>query len=168
MTTLGVFRDDYYNAVGVLAQTQIKTTTQNGGVYSAANLAGAQDCYLSASGQAGAQAITTDSAVNIIAQLQTAVQAAIAAGIAASGGSQSVPGGTPPPGAPNLFNLTYTLTVNNFNSAAGAITLAAGAGVTITGTNTIAINSQRQFVVSITSPTTVTLTSLYGATITAA
>lgn len=167
MTQLGNFRDDFYNALNVLTQAQAKATVQNGGVLAAALLGGATDCYLNVSGQAGAQALTTDSAANIIAQIQNAVaqaQAAAATFPSLLSGAQ----GSPPTGVPNLFNLSYTLTISNFNTAAGAITLTGGAGVTIVGTNTLAISTQRQFVVTITSANAVTMTSLYGATITAA
>jgi hypothetical protein len=163
MTFLGVFRDDFYNAVSVLPQSQLVATTQNGGTISATLLAGAGDCYATFSGQAGAQALTTDSAVNIIAQIQNAVATAYKAGL----GSFAA-GVNPPPGVPNLFNMVYTLTMLNFNSASGAITLTGGTGVTITGTNTLAINTERTFIVTITSPTTVTMQSMYAGTITAA
>lgn len=157
MTTLGVFRDDFYNAASVLAQSQVKTTTQNGGVLAASLLAGAGDTYIGASGNATAQALTTDSAVNIIAQLQSAVQQALNA-------SSNPTGQAAPPGVPNLFNVTYTLTIINNNTASGAITLTGGAGVTIVGTNTIAISTIRVFVVQVTSPNTVTITNVGSGT----
>lgn len=163
MTALGVFRDDYYNAISVLPQSQLATSTQNGGVISATLLAGAGDCYASFSGNAGAQALTTDSAINIVAQIQQAVATAYKQGLAAFAA-----GVNPPPGVPNLFNMVYTLTMLNFNNTAGAITLTGGAGVTITGTNTLAINTERTFIVTINSPTTVTMQSMYAGAITAA
>jgi hypothetical protein len=162
MTHLGVFRDDYYNAISVLPQSQFSASTQNGGTISASLLAGAGDCYASFSGNAGAQALTTDTAINIIAQVQAAVATAYKAGL----GSFAA-GVNPPPGVPNLFNMVWTLTVLNFNTAAGVITLTGGAGVTITGTNTIAITSERIFIVTITSPTTVVLQSVNSGTIAA-
>jgi hypothetical protein len=162
MTHLGVFRDDYYNAISVLPQSQFSASTQNGGTISASLLAGAGDCYASFSGNAGAQALTTDTAINIIAQVQAAVATAYKAGL----GSFAA-GVNPPPGVPNLFNMVWTLTVLNFNTTAGVITLTGGAGVTITGTNTIAITSERIFIVTITSPTTVVLQSVNSGTIAA-
>jgi phage-related minor tail protein len=162
MTALGVFRDDYYNAISVLPQSQFNASVQNGGTISASLLAGAGDCYASFSGNAGAQALTTDTAVNIIAQIQNAVATAYKQGL----GSFAA-GVNPPPGVPNLFNMVYTLTVLNFNTAAGAITLTGGTGVTITGTNTIAITSERIFVVTVTSPTTVSFQSVNSGTIAA-
>lgn len=162
MTALGVFRDDYYNAISVLPQSQYVATTQNGGVLAASAIGGAGDCFVNVSGQTTAQGITTDSAVNIIAAIQTAVATAYKQGLGAFAA-----GVNPPPGVPNLFNVTWTLTINNFNTVSGAITLTGGTGVTVTGTNTIAISAQRQFVVSITSPTTVVMQSVQSATIAA-
>jgi hypothetical protein len=153
MTFLGVFRDDFYNAVSALAQSQYTATTQlTGTVLAAAAMAGAGDCYVTASGTA-ATAITTDSAINIIAQIQIAVATAYKQGL----GSFAA-GVNPPPGVPNLFNMTWTLTINNQNS--GTMTLTGGTGVTITGTNTIATVTSRVFVVTINSPTTVTMQSV--------
>jgi len=163
MTFLGVFRDDFYNAVSVLPQAQLVSSTQNGGTISATLIAGAGDCYASFSGNAVAQALTTDTAVNIIAQIQQSVATAYKAGLGAFAA-----GVNPPPGVPNLFNMVYTLTILNFNTASGVITLTGGTGVTITGTNTIATGSERAFIVTITSPTTVTIQSMYAGTITAA
>jgi hypothetical protein len=162
MTALGVFRDDFYNAISVLPNSQYTTTVQNGGVLAATQLCGAGDCYLSASGQAGAQALTTDSAINIIAALQAAVATAYKQGLGAFAA-----GVNPPPGVPNLFNVAWTLTILNFNTASGAITLTGGTGVTITGTNTIAINAERIFVITVTSPTTVNIQSVNSGTIAA-
>jgi hypothetical protein len=153
MTFLGVFRDDFYNAVSALAQSQFNATTQlTGTVLAATLMAGAGDCYVGASGTA-ATAITTDSAINIIAQIQIAVATAYKQGL----GSFAA-GVNPPPGVPNLFNTTWTLTINNQNS--GTMTLTGGAGVTITGTATIATVTSRVFVLTITSPTTVTMQSV--------
>jgi len=160
MTALGVFRDDFYNAVSALAQTQYNATTlATASILPASLLAGAGDVYLVASGSATAVAYTTDSAINIIAQIQIAVANAYKQGL----GSFAA-GVNPPPGVPNLFNVSYTLTIDNQNTAAGAITLTGGTGVTLVGTNsgTIAIGSARVYDVTITSPTTVTMQSIYG------
>lgn len=156
MAFQGVFRDDFYNSISALAQSQITATAQaSGAVLAASNLAGAGDTYLSASGSATAVAYTTDTAVNIIAWLQSAVAAAYKAALAGFGA-----GVLPANGVPNLFNLTYTLTIINFNSASGVITLTGGLGVTISGTNTIAVGASRTYVVTITSPTTLTITNV--------
>lgn len=160
MTALGVFRDDFYNAVSALAQTQYNATTQaTGTVLSASIMAGAGDCYISASGQA-ATAITTDSAINIIAQIQNAVATAYKQGL----GSFAA-GVNPPNGVPNLFNTSWSLEIVNFNSA--TITLTGGTGVTITGVATVLTNTARQFVVTITSPTTVVIQSVCTFAVTA-
>jgi hypothetical protein len=158
MTALGVFRDDYYNAVSVLPQSQYATiTAATTSVIPAASLAGAGDCYLVASGNSGATAYTTDSAINIIAQIQIAVATAYKQGL----GSFAA-GVNPPPGVPNLFNVVYTLTIVNLNTATGTITLTGGTGVTITGTNTVLVGAERVFSVTINSPTTVTLQSMFA------
>lgn len=154
MTTLGVFRDDFYNASAVLPQATVTPTTQNGGTLLAATMVGGGDQYVLFSGQTTAQAITTDNAVNIIAQLQAAVAVAYKAQIAGFG--QSV---NPPLGVPNLFNMAYTLTLVNNNTSVGAITLTAGTGVTLVGTAWAgAIATTITYVVTVTSPTTVTIT----------
>jgi hypothetical protein len=160
MTALGVFRDDFYNAVSALAQTQYNATTlATTSILPASLLAGAGDVYLVASGSATAIAYTTDSAINIIAQIQIAVANAYKQGL----GSFAA-GVNPPPGVPNLFNVSYTLTIDNQNTAAGAITLTGGTGVTLVGTNsgTVAVASARVYDVTVTSPTTVTMQSIYG------
>jgi hypothetical protein len=161
MAFLGVFRDDFYNAVSVLPQTQYNATGQNGGVLAASLIGGAGDCYVTASGQTTAQSLATDTAVNIIAAIQNAVATAYKAGL----GSFAA-GVNPPPGVPNLFNMSWTLTITNLNTSSAAITVTAGTGVTITGTATIPIGAIRVFTVTINSPTTVTLQSVF-ATVTA-
>lgn len=153
MTSLGVFRDDFYNAVSALAQSQSNATVlASGSTLPASLLAGAGDVYLNTSGGV-AVAFTTDSAINIIALIQIAVANAYKQGL----GSFAA-GVNPPPGVPNLFNMTWTLTINNQNT--GLLTLTGGAGVTIAGTATIATVTSRVFVVTVTSPTTVTMQSV--------
>lgn len=162
MTSLGVFRDDYYNASAVLPQANavLIATALSATLLSATTLAGAQDQYVQISGQTSAQTATTDSAVNIIAQLQQAVAVAYKNQIAGFG--QSV---NPPNGVPNLFNFSYTLTLANANATAGTLTLTAGAGVTVTGTRldstatplVVVFGTAAIFVVTVTSPTTITM-----------
>jgi hypothetical protein len=160
MTALGVFRDDFYNAISVLPQAQFNATTlATGSVLPASLIGGAGDCYVNSSGGATV-AYTTDSAINIIAAIQIAVANAYKQGLGAFAA-----GVNPPPGVPNLFNVSWTLTINNFNSA--ILTLSGANGTTITGLGTIAASSQRVFLVTITSPTTVALQSLFADTITA-
>lgn len=155
MTFLGTFRDDFYNAISVLASGQFVSTAQASGVLLATAMAGSQECYVS---QSGATALTTDSAINIIAQIQNAIATAYKAALNSFGA-----GVNPPSGVPNLFNLSYFLFIRNTN--AGTLTLTAGAGVTITGVATIATTVERQYLVTVTSPTTVVLQDLGGAAV---
>jgi hypothetical protein len=152
MTALGVFRDDFYNAVSALAQSQFTATAQASGTLAASAIAGAGDCYVVST---AATALTTDTAINIIAQVQIAVANAYKQGL----GSFAA-GVNPPPGVPNLFNTSWTLTINNQD--AGALTLTAGTGVTLLGATagTIAGVTSRVYVVTVTSPTTVTMQSV--------
>ncbi len=155
MTALGVFRDDYYNAVSVLPQTQYNTiTAATAATIPAASLGGAGDCYLVASGQAGVT-YTTDSAINIIAAIQIAVATAYKQGLGAFSA-----GVNPPPGVPNLFNVVWTLTIVNTNS--GTLTLAAGTGVTLAGTTTVLAGAERVYSITINSPTTVTIQGIFA------
>jgi len=145
MTTLGVFRDDFYNISAALPMLKFSTTSQASGTVAASQLAGASEVYLS---QSGATALTTDTAANIIAQVLSAIQTN-------AQGSQ--------PTVSQLQGFTYTLYIRNTN--AGTLTLSAGTGVTITGTATLATTVERQFMVTVTSPTTITLQDLGGATV---
>jgi hypothetical protein len=152
MTALGVFRDDVYNAAAVLTETQFTATAQaNGTILPATVISGARSTVVLSS---GATALTTDSAVNIIAAIQNAVAVAYKQGL----GSFAA-GVNPPNGVPNLFNVTYTLTVVNTN--AGLLTITGGAGVTVTGTVPLA-GGMRQYLVTITSPTTVTIAGMFA------
>src|SRR5580692_9647481 len=111
MTSLGVFRDDFYNAIAVLPGTQFNTTAQATGTVLAASLiSGAAECFVNSS---GATSLTTDSAINIIAAVQIAVANAYKQGLGAFAA-----GVNPPPGVPNLFNVSWTLTILNTNAAA--------------------------------------------------
>jgi hypothetical protein len=152
MTAQGVFRDDYYNAMDVLAKGQYNTTAQASGTISASVMSGAVESYLLSS---GATALTTDTAANLIANMQTAVAAAQKAAISGFGAGVS-----PPPGVPNLFNVSWVFYLKNTN--AGTLTVSAGTGVTLTGTTTLATATVRQFLLTVTSPTTVTMQDLGG------
>jgi hypothetical protein len=155
MAFLGVFRDDFYNAISVLPQTQFNATTlATTSVLPASLIGGAGDCYINASG-GSAVSYTTDSAVNIIAAIQNAVATAYKQGLGAFAA-----GVNPPPGVPNLFNMSWTLTINNQNS--GTLTLVAGTGVTLAGVTTVATVTERLYTVTITSPTTVTIQGVYA------
>jgi hypothetical protein len=151
MTFLGVFRDDVYNAAAVLTETQFTATAQaNGTILTAAAISGARSVVVLSS---VATALTTDSAVNIIANIQNVVATAYKQGLAAFAA-----GVNPPNGAPNLFNFTYTLTV--VNNGGGILTFTGGAGVTVTGT--VPVASERVYLVTVTSPTTVTIAPMYS------
>jgi hypothetical protein len=149
MTALGVFRDDFYNAISVLTADQYNTTAQASGVLAASLLAGAEVCYIVSS---GATALTTDSAVNIIAQIQTAV--ATAWKVSQAGGGGFAAGVNPPVGAPNLFNVSWLVSIQNTDGS--TLTLSAGAGVTLLGVATVTTVTTRTWIVTVTSPTTVT------------
>jgi hypothetical protein len=152
MTALGVFRDDFYNAVSALAQTQFTATAQGNAVPLAASaISGAADCVVLSS---VATALTTDSAINIIANIQNAVATAYKQGL----GSFAA-GVNPPNGVPNLFNVAYRLTIVNTTTT---LTLTGGAGVTIVGTATVLAGAEVVYVVTITSPTTVTIQRMYS------
>jgi hypothetical protein len=151
MTFLGVFRDDIYNATAVLTETQYTVTAQASGTLAATAIAGAR---LSAVLSSGATALTTDSALNIIAQIQNVVATSYKQGLGAFAA-----GVNPPPGVPNLFNVTWTLQIVNTN--AGTLTLTAGAGVTLAGTTTVITAASRWYAVTITSPTTVTIQGMF-------
>lgn len=104
-------------------------------VLTAANLTGAAvEVTLALTGAlaAGATA-TTDTAVNIIAAIPQA---------------QRFPGNS------------YLLTIINESTGAFAWTVAGGTGVTINGTKTIAQNTWRQFLVTLSTATTVTMQSI--------
>jgi hypothetical protein len=150
MTFLGVFRDDVYNAAAVLTETQYTATAQgNGTILTAVAISGARSVVVLSS---VATALTTDSAVNIIANIQNVVATAYKQGL----GSFAA-GVNPPNGAPNLFNFTYTLTVVN---TGGALTFTGGAGVTVSGA--VPTASSRVYLVTVTSPTTVTIAPMYS------
>lgn len=139
MATLGVFRDDFYNVTCTLPQQIYVTSTQNGGAILASLLTGATEVYVAFSGQTTAQALTTDTAANIVNTM---------AGLLPR----------------TSGNPSWFLQIINNNTTSGAITLTGGTGVTISGTNTIAINTCREFIVTITSPTTVTLQNVGSGT----
>jgi hypothetical protein len=115
-------------------------------------MAGAEQCFVL---NTTATALTTDSAINIIAAIQNAVAVAVKTS-QANGGGFATGLGVPnnPSLFPNLFNLSWTLIIEN---TAATLTLTGGAGVTLLGTATVTTVTQRTWVVTITSPTTVTM-----------
>lgn len=168
MGNLGVFRDDFYNAINVLPESQSVNGPTATATLTAAQLTGAQEILLAVGNGAGAaQTYTTDTAVNIIAALQTAVATAAKANV---GSFASSLGGVPPLGVPNLFNVAYTISISNQGTTA-ASTLSGGTGVTIasanagltSGAGNLTLGAPNapvvsRWVVTITSPTTVTMT----------
>lgn len=147
MTTLGVFRDDFYNATAVLPQSAYTATTAALTVLPASLMVKATENYIAFSGQTAAQAVATDSAANIIAQLQTC----LAAAAAANGGTGA------PAGVPNLNSVGFFLQLINNNTSSGAITLSAGTGVTLVAGAAIAITTNVQFLVTVTGPNSVSM-----------
>ena len=145
MTTLGVFRDDYYNPQAILPTGKFTSTTQASGTLAASALTGATENYVATS---GATALTTDTAANIIANIVASIQA-------------NAKGAYP---APSVVGFTSFVSVRNTN--AGTLTLSAGTGVTITGTATLATGVQRNYLLTVTSGTAVTLQDLGGSTVT--
>jgi hypothetical protein len=63
----------------------------------------------------------------------------------------------------NVLGTTFRVRV--LNSDASTLTLTGGTGVTISGTATVLTNSWRDYAVALTSPTTLTLTSIGSGTI---
>jgi hypothetical protein len=166
MGNLGVFRDDFYNAIHILPASQGTNGPTTTGTLTAAMLAGALECVTAiGNGGAGGQTYTTDTAVNIIAQINSAVNAAYKANV---GGFASSLGAQPAvAGIPNFFNVTWTITLAHQGTAAS--TLAAGTGVTLASLNAGMVSSNiplgapnapinSRWVVTVTSAQTVTLT----------
>ncbi len=148
MSYLGAFRNDYYNAISVLTAAQYNTTAQTSGVLSSTLLAGAVQNYIVSS---GATALTTDSAADIISTLKNAIAVAVKASLA--GGSGFASGVSPPEGVPNLFNVSFLVSIQNTEGA--TLTLTAGTGVTITGAATVTTGTTRTYIVTVTGPSTV-------------
>jgi len=156
---IGAFRDDFYNSVGILPQAQFVALSGalSGTLITAAQLCGAGDCYIVESGQTSAQTATTDTAANIVAYLQNATNVDVKAGGPFAGAV------TPPPGVTNLFNLFWTLTINNQNASAGTLTLTAGSGVTLatagtTSATVVTFATEALYVCQVTGPNAVTFT----------
>lgn len=158
MTNLGVFRDDYYNAIHALPAIQASVGPAATGTIVASQLSSAIENVVQVTG--ASQTFTTDTAVNIIANLQTAVTAAIKSNV---GGLASALGAIPAPGAPNLFNVTFIVTIDAM-SATVAATLAFGTGVSqgtaLSGlSNTVmSITAPNRYVVAVTGAASVSFT----------
>ena len=157
MATLGVFRDEFYNAIHILTEAQGSTGPTATGVIPASELAGAADCYITLSGTS--QTFTTDTAVNIIAQLSAAVQTAYKANV---GGFAASLSGSPPSAIPNLFNTSWLVNFISNTLVTGA-TLAPGAGVTLSNISTLSptalsLTGASVYIVTVTGPASVTFT----------
>jgi hypothetical protein len=165
MAFKGVFSDDFYNAIHVLPASIAVNGPTATAVLSGVQLTGALEVDLAVgNGAAAAQTYTTDTAVNIIAALNNALATAYKQGLGAFAASVN----PPTAGLPNLFNLTWTVTIENQGTTA-ASALAAGTGVTINAVNAgmtataIALGAPNtpvatRYVVTVNSPTTVTFT----------
>lgn len=165
MAFKGVFSDDFYNAIHVLpASIAINGPTATA-TLTGAQLTGALEVDIAVgNGAAAAQTYTTDTAVNIIAALNNALATAYKSQLTSFGAGVN----PPTAGLPNLFNLSWTVTISNQGTTA-ASALAAGTGVTIAAQNAgmtataIALGAPNapvvtRYVVTVTSPTTVTFT----------
>lgn len=163
MAFKGVFSDDFYNAIHILPAAIAINGPVGTGTLGATQLVGALEVDLAVgNGAATAQTYTTDTAVNIIAALNNAVATAYKQGLGAFAAAVN----PPTAGLPNLFNLSWTVTIENQGTTANSA-LAAGTGVTITSQNAgltptqIALATSAnlpvatRYVVTVTSPTTV-------------
>jgi hypothetical protein len=168
MAFKGVFSDDFYNAIHVLPASIAVNGPVASGTLTGVQLTGALEVDLAVgNGAATAQAYTTDTAVNIIAALNNALATAYKQGLGAFAAAVN----PPTVGLPNLFNLSWTVTIENQGTTT-ASTLAGGTGVTIAainagmtanGTTIQAAASANtpvatRYVVVVNSPTTVTFT----------
>jgi hypothetical protein len=164
MSNLGVFRDDFYNAIHVLPAVQAAATEITAtGTIPAVNLAGALECVTQLGGTS--QTYTTDTAANIIAQLQTAVATAQKANVGGFVASVSAP----PLGVPNFFNVSWVVTFNLSNVTTAA-TLAGGSGVTLAAIGNLSSTAlaaatgsaglQARYAVTVTSANSVTFTRI--------
>ena len=165
MAYKGVFSDDFYNAIHVLPAAIAVNGPAATGLLSGVQLTGALEVDLAVgNGAAAAQTYTTDTAVNIIAALNNALATAYKQGLGAFAAAVN----PPTAGLPNLFNLTWTVTIENQGTTAASV-LAGGTGVTINAVNAgmtatnLALGAPNapvatRYVVTVTSPTTVTFT----------
>jgi hypothetical protein len=161
MTNYGVFRDDFYNAACVYTEGQFTTAAFTGGsTLVAAAIAGARDAFVALTGASGT--FTTDTAVNIIAQLNSAIQAAYKANV---GGFSSSLGAQPAvSGTPNFFNFTWILDINCSGTSTAA-TLAPGTGVTLAAIGALSSTAlpfgaaqNARYVCQVTGPVSITMT----------
>jgi hypothetical protein len=166
MAFKGVFSDDFYNAIHVLPASAAVNGPTGTGTLTGVQLTGALEVDLAVgNGAATAQTYTTDTAVNIIAALNNALATAYKSGLGAFAASVN----PPTAGLPNLFNVSWTVTISNQGTTTASV-LANGTGVTLASQNAgltstsipaaAAANTPAvtRYVVTVTSPTTVTFT----------
>ncbi len=167
MAFKGVFSDDFYNSIHVLPASIAVNGPVATGTLVGTQLVGALEVDLAVGNGAGAaQTYTTDTAVNIIAALNAALATAYKAQLTSFGAGVN----PPTAGLPNLFNLSWTVSISNQGTTA-ASTLSGGTGVTIAGINAgftsgagnLALGAPNtpnitRWVVTVTSPTSVTFT----------
>lgn len=148
MATRGVFDDAFYNPIHVLPTVQFTSIAAGNSTLTAAQVSGAQETVLASS---GATSLTLPTAAQLFLALQNLVPNF--GGVLGVGGTGS-----------SIVGLSYKLRVINTN--AGTLTIVTGTGITLTGTATIVTQAFRDFLVTITSPTTATVTSIGSATTT--
>jgi hypothetical protein len=155
MSTLGVFRDDLYNSISVLAGASYAVLPTEA-VLAASQMVGAEYVFVQNTAGSANTALTTDTAVNIITALQNAIAVAAKASQANGGGFATGLG--LPLGVPNLFNIGWQFVI--YNTEGATLTITAGTGVTLVGTATITTATMRSWVITVTSPTTITMQTL--------
>ena len=167
MAFKGVFSDDFYNAIHILPASIAVNGPVATGTLQATQLVGALEVDLAVgNGAAAAQTYTTDTAVNIIAALNNAVATAYKQGLGAFAAAVN----PPTQGLPNLFNLSWTLTISNQGTTTASVLAVPGSGgVTLTSQNAgltassipaaTAANTPAvtRYVLTVTSPTTVSI-----------
>jgi hypothetical protein len=141
MAARGVFDDSIFPGSAFLAETQI-SSTGTATTLTAAQACGGCETYVIAT---TAATLATPSAAAIYAQLVQLLQVSQA---------QGGPGVATPQN--NIVGASYRIRV----ISTSGLTVSGGTGVTLVGTGVIAAASWRDFTVQITSPTTITLTSV--------
>ena len=111
-----------------------------------AQMLSAQETFLASSGNAGAVAVTTPTAALMYTYLQSLLAAQGIATVNQINGS------------------SFYLRIINNNTASGIITLTGGTGCTINGTATIAISTFRDYLITITGPSSYSLQNVGSGT----
>ena len=140
MASLGVYEDKYLPVGYNQAPSQYTSISQASGVIPVAAFCGALNTFLLTS---GATALTTPAAAAIYQQYLPTVREI---------------------GRSSYGGMRYTIRIANSN--AGTLTITADSSITTTGTLTIASGTWREFVISITSPTTANMQGIGSGTYT--